>query len=284
MTYKPSAENDLLWSPERLAGSLTHGTSQGSGHGVLKVLDVRLGEAFAMGHIDGAIHFSVYGVNTYDSDPAPLRSFAHMWAFLLSQRGITPEDEVVVCGNVSGMSAARAFWFLEYLGYTRVHLLDGGFQRWFGEGRSVTRDAVAPTPKPCRYELIPSRVASHADVLAAIDDPDVVILDTRSRAEWLGQDARATRNGTIPGAIHQDWNAHLSEAGCFELPDRLASLFSALGCTPDKEVIAFCNTGYRSAHAYLALRLLGYPRVRNYVGSWQEWGNREGCPVVVPAP
>ena len=118
--------------------------------------------------------------------------------------------------------------------------------------------------------------------LHAIDEPGQVILDTRSEKEWLGSDRRAARGGTIPSAVHLDWENHLTGDGRLKAAGELASMFEERGVTPDKDVLAFCNTGYRSAPAYLVLRMLGYPRVRNYVGSWQEWGNRDELPVVVP--
>ena len=119
--------------------------------------------------------------------------------------------------------------------------------------------------------------------MAGIDDDDTIILDTRSDDEWFGRDARGTdRAGAIPGAVHQEWLAHIDEDGRLLAPQVLRTRFEAIGITPDRPIIAYCNTGYRSAHAYIALGLLGYPRVRNYVGSWQEWANRPECPVVVP--
>lgn len=267
---------DLAWDPAMLESRL--------GGAGLKVLDVRVGEDYAMGHIPGALHFSVYGVNTYDTDEAPLASFVHMWAFLLGLRGITVEDSIVVYDDISGMSAARAFWFLEYLGHGDVHLLDGGFSAWRNAGLPVTRDAAAPRPAAFRYEALRDRVATYRDMLDAIDAPGKVILDTRSEKEWLGADRRAARNGTIPSAVHLDWQNHLTKDGRLKPAGELAAMFEERGVTADKDVLAFCNTGYRSAHAYLVLRMLGYPQVRNYVGSWQEWGNRDGCPVVVPEP
>lgn len=268
------AVSDLAWDDAALAARL--------GTPGLKVLDVRMGEDYAMGHVPGAIHFSVYGVNTYDTDDAPLASFTHMWAFLLGLRGITMQDTVVVYDDISGMSAARAFWFLEYLGHDDVHLLDGGHRAWSRAGHPVSRDAQAPKATSFDYAAARERVATYRDMLDAIDDPDRVILDTRSEQEWLGTDRRAARGGTIPGAVLLDWENHLAGDGRLKEAGALREMFDARGVTPDKEVLAFCNTGYRSAHAYLVLRMLGYPRVRNYVGSWQEWGNREGCPVVVP--
>jgi thiosulfate/3-mercaptopyruvate sulfurtransferase len=267
-------EPELAWHVAALGQRL--------GDAGLKVIDVRVGEDYAMGHIPGAVHFSVYGVNTYDTDPAPLESFTRMWAFLLGLRGIHLEDTIVVYDEISGMSAARAFWFLEYLGHADVHLLDGGFNAWRDAGLPITRDAQAPAASVFSYETVRHRVATYRDVLDAIGQSDKVILDTRSEKEWLGTDRRAARGGTVPGAVHLDWQNHLAADGTLKAADDLRELFEARGVTAEKEVLAFCNTGYRSAHAYLVLRMLGYPRVRNYVGSWQEWGNRESCPVVVP--
>lgn len=265
---------DLAWDAATLESRL-------GGPG-LKVLDVRVGEDYAMGHIPGALHFSVYGVNTYDTDEAPLASFVHMWAFLLGLRGITVEDSIVVYDDISGMSAARAFWFLEYLGHSDVHVLDGGFSAWRAAGLPVTQDAAAPRPSAFKYEPVRERVATYRDMLDAVDAPGKVILDTRSEKEWLGSDRRAARGGTIPSAVHLDWENHLTSDGRLKPAGELAAMFEERGISADKDVLAFCNTGYRSAHAYLVLRMLGYPQVRNYVGSWQEWGNRDGCPVVVP--
>lgn len=271
---KAFAVPDLLWDVAELQSRL--------GRSGLKVLDVRVGEDYAMGHIPGAVHFSVYGVNTYDTDEAPLKSFTHMWAFLLGLRGISADETIIVYDDISGMSAARAFWFLEYLGHGDVHLLDGGFNAWRAAGLEIARDAQAPKATSFRYDTVRDRVATYRDMRDAIDDCDKVILDTRSEKEWLGIDKRAARGGTIPNAVHLDWENHLTADGRMKTADDLQSMFDLRGVSANKEVLAFCNTGYRSAHAYLVLRMLGYPRVRNYVGSWQEWGNRESCPVVIP--
>lgn len=264
----------LLWSPSQLAARL-HDPS-------VKILDVRLGEAFAMGHIVGARHFSIYGLNTYDTDEAPLRSFCRTWAFLVGQRGISADDTVVVCGQILGMTAARGFWFFEYLGHRNIHVLDGGYTAWAKAGLPITRDAELPKPVVYRYDPVRERVATRHDVMAAIGRPEAAILDTRSVGEFRGTDRRADRGGTIPSATHQDWEHHLTPEGTMKPADVLRAQFEEIGVTPEKEIIAFCNTGYRSAHAYLALRLLGYPYVRNYVSSWQEWANRPELPVVKP--
>ncbi len=273
---KTTAVLDLAWDIAGLESRLTNPA--------LKVIDVRVGEDYAMGHIPGALHFSVYGVNTYDTDEAPLKSFTRMWAVLLGLRGITMDDTIVVYDEISGMSAARAFWFLEYLGHADVHLLDGGFNAWRKAGLPVSRDAEAPKASAFEFAAARESVATYQDMLDAIDAPDKVILDTRSEKEWRGTDRRAARGGTIPSAVHLDWENHLTPDGKLKPIEELQTMFDARGVTADKEVLAFCNTGYRSAHAYFVLRMLGYSRIRNYVGSWQEWGNRDSCPVVTPEP
>ena len=264
----------LLWDPATLAAHLDD-------EGVV-VLDVRRGESYANGHIPGARHFSVYGINTYDSDPAPLASFTRMWAFQIASAGIRRGDVVVVCADTTDESAARAFWFLEYLGHERVAVLDGGIRTWEAAGRPLTHEATPPKASAYPYEAVASVCASWSDVAAAIDDPTTVILDTRSDGEWYGEDTRgAARGGAVPGAVHLEWLHNVDDRGRMLGVEMLRERYAGVGTTPETRVIAYCNTGYRSAHAYLALRLIGHLDVRNYVASWQEWGNRMECPIVV---
>ena len=264
----------LSWDPAALAARLDDDD--------LVVLDVRRGERYANGHIPGARHFSVYGINTYDSDPAPLASFTRMWAFQIASAGIRRENAVVVCGDTTDESAARAFWFLEYLGHERVAVLDGGVRAWKAAGRPLTRDATPPKASAYPFEAVRSVCAVWSDVADAIDEPSTVILDARTDAEWHGEDARgAARAGAVPGAVHLEWVHNLDDRGRMLDEETLRGRYASVGITRETPVIAYCNTGYRSAHAYLALRLLGHPNVRNYVASWQEWGNRPECPVVV---
>ncbi|MEX2451252.1 MAG: sulfurtransferase [Rhodospirillales bacterium] len=269
------AHPDLLWSPQDLAARLDDPK--------VRVVDARVGEAYTMGHIPGARNYSLYGINVFDTDEAPLASFVHMWAGLLGEHGIAADDTIVFYSNAKNSATARGFWFLEYLGHKDVHVLDGDFEAWVRAGLPVSRDAEAPKACPFSYTRRSDLVATRHDVLAAIDTEDTVILDTRSTNEHLGTDTRGAKHGgTIPSAVHQEWLKHMTPEGLMKPADDLKAQFEALGVTPDKEIIAYCNTGYRSAHAYLALRLLGYPRVKNYVGSWQEWGNRDDVPIVKP--
>ncbi len=262
---------DLLWTPEDLAVRLNDP--------VVKVVDVRPGERYAMGHIPGARHYAIYAVNCDDTDEAPLASFVRMWAFLLGNRGVSFDDTIVICGEITGMTATRGFWFLEYLGHHDVHILDGGYTAWAAAGLPTTRDADVTLATPFKFNPAPARLATYKDVLRLIDAEDGLILDTRSWEEFIGVDVRAARGGAIPGAVHLEWLKNLNDDGTIKSADELRLQFEAVGVTSDKEIVAYCQTGYRSAHAYTALRLLGYERVRNYLGSWREWGDKIHLPV-----
>jgi thiosulfate/3-mercaptopyruvate sulfurtransferase len=247
------------------------------------VIDLRPPEDFAAGHIPGAVHLDLWGVSLIDTDPAPLRAFMWIIDHLFNLRGVDAKTPVVVYDEQSGMRAARAFWFLEYFGHPRVQVLDGGFGAWTRAGLRVTRDS-APPPKS-RWSGVPQEqtIATWRDVKDRLGRSDVVILDTRSDGEHNGTIVRAKRGGAIPGAVHVEWTRNLTPAGTFKPAAELRAMYEAAGVTPDKEVVTYCQGGYRAAHGYLALRLLGYPRVRNYTGSWKEWGDREDLPIETPA-
>ena len=106
--------------------------------------------------------------------------------------------------------------------------------------------------------------------------------DTRSDGEYCGTTVRAKRGGAVPGAVHVEWTNNLDSHGEFKSASELVALYEAAGVTAEKEVVSYCQGGYRAAHSYLALRLIGYPRIRNYIGSWKEWGDREDLPVEIP--
>lgn len=246
------------------------------------LLDLRPAEAFAAGHLPGAVHLDLFGLSLIDTDPAPLRAFLWIIQHLLASRGVSPDRAVVVYDDVSGVRAARAFWFLELFGHPDARLLDGGVKAWLAAGFPITRDAVAPKAAEWSGALRPELLATWRDVHDRLGRPDVALLDTRSDGEYCGTLVRAARGGAIPGAVHVEWTRNLGGDGAFRPAAELRRLFEDAGVTADREVVAYCQGGYRGAHAYLALRLLGYPRVRNYLGSWREWGDRPDLPIVIP--
>lgn len=256
------------------------------------LLDLRPAEDFALGRIDHARHLDLYGVSLNDSSPAPLDAFLAIFTTLFGARGVRTDRPVVVYDHETGERAARAVWLLAVLGHPDVRILDGGSRAWTGSGRKLARLTEAPAPvdparapptsPPFRGTRNPDLLATRFDVHEAIGEEGTVILDVRRESEYRGSEKRAKRAGAIPGAVHLFWREHLDANGALRPAAEIRRLYEAKGVTPDKRVIAFCQGGYRSANTFLALKSLGYPDVRNYVGSWGEWGNREDSRIVTP--
>ena len=275
---KGYANPGLLIEPAELAGRLG-----GAPDAAPVVIDLRPAEAFAAGHVPGAVHLDLFGVSLVDTSPAPLDAFLWMIAHLLTTRGAGPGRSVVVHDEQSGIRAARAFWFLELFGHPDPRLLDGGFGAWTRGGHPVTTESAAPVRADWSVGRDEARLATWRDVEAAVGTASAVLLDTRSAGEHRGTVRRARRAGAIPGAVHVEWTRNLDASGAFKPAAALRAMYEGAGVTPDREVIAYCQGGYRAAHGYVALRLIGYPRVRNYLGSWKEWGDRDDLPIERPA-
>ncbi|MEO8717309.1 MAG: rhodanese-like domain-containing protein [Burkholderiales bacterium] len=256
------------------------------------VIDLRPAEDFALGHIPGSAHLDIYGVSLNDSSEAPLNSFLAIFRVLFGGRGVSVDKAVVIYDHESGERAARAVWLLAVLGHPDVRLLDGGARAWVAAGGELARVTSAPAPvdptkapptaPPFKGKMNLDLLATRFDVHRAIGDEDSVILDVRRESEYRGAEKRARRVGTIPGAVHVFWREHLNAKGAYRPADEIRKLYESRGVTADKTVIPLCQGGYRSASTFIALKSLGYPRVRNYVSSWGEWGNREDSKIVVP--
>jgi len=258
------------------------------------LIDLRPAEDFALGHIEKSRHLDIYGVSLNDSSDAPLNAFLAIFRTLFGSRGVSEDKPVVIYDHESGERAARAVWLLAAMGHPDVRILDGGTQAWVASGKPLVRPTAAPAPvdpakappTPPPYKGTPALelLATRFDVHRAIGDEHTVIVDVRRKSEYLGTEKRARRAGTIPGAVHIFWRDHLDDKGAFRPAQEIRDLYVSRGATPDKTVIPVCQGGYRSANTFLALKSLGYPRVRNYVASWGEWGNRDDSKIVVPDP
>jgi thiosulfate/3-mercaptopyruvate sulfurtransferase len=295
MMDKGYANPNLVWSPEKLKERI--GDQKGED---LIIIDTRPAPNWSDGHIEGAAHLDIYGISLIDTRPQALTAFTWMLAYLLEIRGVDYGKTVVFYQENSGFRSARGFWFLEYLGHENVHVLDGGIDAWKAAGNPVTRDAW-PMAQGAQdagpggaKSIVRTNFASHlrgpvegrvatADyILSHLDNPDAVVHDTRSAEEYYAENVRAARGGAIPGSRHLEWMNFMGADGAFLPATELRKMAEGIGCTPEKEIIPLCQGGYRSAHAYLVYRLLAYPRVRNYLGSWKEWGDRADLPIEVP--
>ena len=258
------------------------------------LIDLRPAEDFSLGHIERSKHLDIYGVSLNDSSDAPLNAFLSIFQTLFGTRGVSQDKPVVIYDHETGERAARAVWLLAVLGHPNVSILDGGTQAWTASGKRLVRLTEAPapvdaakappTPPPYKGSLDLELLATRFDVHNAIDDAQTVIVDVRRESEYRGTEKRARRAGTIQGAVHIFWRDHLDDKGALRPAEEIRDLYASSGVTPDKTIIPVCHGGYRSANTFIALKSLGYPRVRNYVSSWAEWGNRDDSKIIVPDP
>ena len=208
---------------------------------------------------------------------------------LLGERGISNETTLVLYGDKNNWFAAYAYWYLKIYGHEDVRILDGGRQKWIDEGRELTTDV--PSPAPATYtakERDESLRAYRDQVREWLDAGELALVDVRSPAEFSGElvappgyeQEGAQRAGHIPTAASIPWASAVRDDGTFKPADELRQLYAGKGVTPDKPVTAYCRIGERSAHTWFVLReLLGYEDVRNYDGSWTEWGNLVDVPI-----
>ena len=246
-------------------------------------------DAYATGHIPGSIAFNW---RTDLQDPIR-RDFIGPDAFadLLDRSAITPDTTVVLYGGNNNWFAAYAYWYFRYYGHTDVRLMDGGRKKWELEGRPFTTEIpdVKATQGYRAAGTDDSIRALRDEVRQFIDSKAGSLVDVRSPEEYRGEllapahlpQEAAQRGGHIPGAANIPWSKAVDpETGAFLPSDQLRELYAGQGVTPDKEVIAYCRIGERSAHTWFVLHeLLDFPKVRNYDGSWTEWGSLVGAPI-----
>jgi thiosulfate/3-mercaptopyruvate sulfurtransferase len=242
---------------------------------------------YETGHIPGAVK-----VDWFTTLQAPVeRDFLSQAAFekLASDLGIGNDTTVVFYGDKNNWFACYAFWLFEYYGHTKLCIMNGGRLKWTQEGRTLTKD-VPSYPHTTYHAKAPNKnIRAFRDDVFAQVEKRLPLVDVRSPQEYSGEllhmpnypQEGAQRGGHIAGAVSVPWSqAVITETGVFKSPADLRALYQGKGVTPDKEVIAYCRIGERSSHTWFVLKyLLGYPRVKNYDGSWTEWGNLVGAPI-----
>ncbi|HEX2173012.1 MAG TPA: rhodanese-like domain-containing protein, partial [Dehalococcoidia bacterium] len=245
----------------------------------LRVIDARPAEDYAAGHVPGAVNLGPQWLVDISAAPALLLTPQGFKAEMESS-GVGSDAEIVVYDDDGGLWAARVLWALNAYGVGRASLLEGGFQAWQAAGKPAETAAVQPAEATFEPRADARVWMSAEEVRKVLNDPGVVIVDARSEEEYRGKLRLAARAGRLPGAVHRYWREDLRADGqYFKSAAELEQDYRALGVTPEKTVIVYCQTGVRAAHVYLALKLIGYPNVRVYDGGWHEWGNLANMPI-----
>jgi thiosulfate/3-mercaptopyruvate sulfurtransferase len=245
--------------------------------------------AYDQGHVPGAIgwNWTTELCDTLVRDIVPKAKLEK----LLGASGITPDTTIVLYGDNNNWFAAWAFWQLKVYGHRDVRIMDGGRKKWLAEGREL--ETARPSVQAATYTAKEPDVSIRAflpEVQSALGRADTVMVDVRSPQEFTGEilappglPETCQRGGHIPGAKSIPWGKACNEDGTFKSIDELKQLYGGAGVTPDRPVIAYCRIGERSSHTWFVLKhLLGYSDVKNYDGSWTEWGNLVGAPVEKP--
>ncbi len=286
MSDNAYAEQDVLVSTQWVADNL---------HRVDKVRLVESNEdvlLYGTGHIPNAVHIDWVA----DLNDAIRRDYLDeaQFAALMSRAGIANDTTVVFYGDKNNWWATYAFWVFKLFGHVDCRIMNGGRQKWIAEGRELTKEK--PSFPPTDYRPVARadyKIRAFRDQVLAHVNAGQPLVDVRSPQEYRGEllhmpgspQEGALRGGHIKGAVSVPWSRAVAEDGTFKTADELRAIYeSEQGLSPEKNVIAYCRIGERSSHTWFVLTyLLGYPNVRNYDGSWTEWGNLVGVPIENPS-
>jgi thiosulfate/3-mercaptopyruvate sulfurtransferase len=279
MTYaNPQVLTDVEWVKQNLGKP---------GIAIIEVdYDPKL--AYEQGHIPGALLIDW----RKDMNKPDVRDIIDAGEFekLMSRLGISNDTHVILYGDYNNWFATFAFWVFEMYGHQKVQLLNGGRKKWIDSGGELTKEV--PAVKPATYKVpkvnYENRVFLEDLLKVKIADPNLVLVDVRSPAEYTGEitappeypNEHAQRGGHIPGAVNIPWGQAIREDGTFKSAEELRQLYSSKGVVPDKRVVTYCRIGERASVTWFVLKhLLGYKDVKVYDGSWTEWGNLVRFPI-----
>jgi thiosulfate/3-mercaptopyruvate sulfurtransferase len=252
---------------------------------VIAEIDTDLDAGYNQGHVPGAVGWNLRA-DLEDQTRRDMPSIAQIEK-LLGEAGIDNNTTVVLYGDNNNRSATWGFWTLKYYRHKDVRIMDGGRIAWTNEGRPFSTERPAPVAKTYKAGVPDSSLRATKDyIVKNLRKSSVRFLDTRTPEEFSGEFKvpEIYRSGRIPGAVHIEWDDGATENGTFRPVEELRRMYEDKGFNPDQEVISYCRLGVKASYSWFVLKyLLGYERVRNYDGSWMEWGNSIGVPIETDA-
>ena len=247
----------------------------------LLLVDMSALEQYRSGHLPGAVHLDFVDIISERPPASGLLPAPEQFNRCMSTLGLRKGMHVVAYDEMGGLKACRLLWTLHVFGFDAVSLLNGDLEAWQAAGLPLVAGEVLPSPSSIELEYAGVGVRTAEEILDRLGREDVVVLDARSASEFVGHDVRSARGGHIPGAVHYEWSRALDPLSHhrFRPVNMLRDELAASGITPDKEVIAYCQTHRRSCVSWFTLRLLGFDKIYGYPGAWSDWGNRDDLPV-----
>jgi thiosulfate/3-mercaptopyruvate sulfurtransferase len=245
------------------------------------VVDLGRAETYRQLHVPGAVFLDYGQIIAMNRPVMGLLPDDESLQRIFSATGISRDTHVVAYDDEGGGKAARLLWTLECAGHERMSLLNGGLHAWANEGHPHNNTPVTPASADYTVDHNDTPCADSRYIMQHLEDENVGLLDVRSAEEFSGLKRFAERGGHIPGAVNMDWTVAMDQQRNLRFkPDaELLQTLADIGVTPEREIITYCQTHHRSAHTYIVLRHLGFPKVRGYHGSWSDWGNNPDLPV-----
>ena len=240
----------------------------------LILVDTRSFKDYSEGHIPGAVNLDLFAFHWIDTTKDGINNFNRQLQLLLSFLGVTPEKKIIFYDDISGMLAARGVWMLLYFSQENVSMLDGGIKKWKKENLPIETKSNSFQPSIFSGKTNPDLISGFDYIHDNLNTK--TIIDSRSEGEYNGTIIRAAQSGHIPNSINIDWTKNIDEDGTFKSDKELSRLYDI---SKDSEIITYCQGAYRAANTFVVLKKLGFQKVRVYLGSWEEWGNRFELPV-----
>jgi thiosulfate/3-mercaptopyruvate sulfurtransferase len=275
--------NKIIYTPEEANKKL--------GNGEALVVDVRDAEEYAKGHIPGAVNIPEMFTTLSMTTPEGLQEIQDVFVPLFRKAGIRNDQTVIVYEESLDTrygGSCRGYFQLSLMGHKDVGVIGGGLAQWRHDGLPVSTEATATNPSDFKASIQMDMLATKDEVVAALSNPWIKLLDNRDEDEWLGYSSSpygvdfAPRKGRIPGACWVEWYRFMNpdqEIQHFRSPDEIRAICAQVGLYPKDNIIIYCFKGARASNTYIALKMAGFKNVRNYYGSWNEWSRNAELPI-----